>query len=58
MDNKKILKGRNTTYRGRKIVNINKKKWQIKKKEQWHLIRGKDRTNSKIRNKLDSDICT
>ena len=43
MDNRKILKGKNATYRGRKIVNINKKKWQIEKKEQWHLIRGKDR---------------
>ena len=49
MDNRKILKGKNATYKGRKIVNINKKKWQIEKKE--------DRTNNKIKNQPDSNIC-
>ena len=44
------------TYKGRKIVNISKKKLQIEKKEQQHLIRDKDRTNSKIKKQLDSNI--
>ena len=43
-------------YKGKKIVNKDRKKWQIEEKEQQHLIRDKDRTNNKIKKQQDSDI--
>ena len=49
-DNRNILKEKNMTYRGRKIVNINKK---MTDREEGA---GKDKTNNKIKNQPDGDI--
>ena len=45
----------NATYKGRKIVNKGKEKWQTEKKEQQPLIKDRGRTNNKTKKQQDSD---